>query len=94
MADVTIKKIDEIDFYKGEHAIPGIKFRSAGRELGVSAWGMNVLDIAAGCNDYPEHDHVKDGQEEFYVILDGSAELQSSTENCHVESTTSPFDAP
>lgn len=37
--------------------IPGIKFHTAGRELGVTAWGMNVLRIDAGCMGHPEHDH-------------------------------------
>lgn len=76
MNDFTKKEINEIAFYKGEHAIPGIKFRAAGKELGVTAWGMNVLEIDSGCLGYPEHDHVKDGQEEVYVVLRGSATFQ------------------
>jgi uncharacterized cupin superfamily protein len=75
MNDIVIKTINEIDYYKGEHAIPGIKFHTAGKELGVSAWGMNVIEMEAGCMDYPEHDHLKDKQEEVYVILKGSATL-------------------
>ena len=76
MNDFAKKEINEIDFYKGEHAIPGIKFRTVGKELGVTAWGMNVIEIEAGCLAYPEHDHVKDGQEEVYVVLRGSATFQ------------------
>ena len=64
MSDISKKSIGEFGYYQGEGAIPGIKFRTAGADLGVKAWGMNVLEIAAGCHDYPEHDHVKDGQEE------------------------------
>lgn len=80
MADVTIKQVEELDYYQGPKAVPGIKFRSAGRQLGVSAWGMNVLELQPGCENYPEHDHVKDGQEEVYVVLRGSATLHAGDE--------------
>ena len=80
MADLTAKKIDEIPFYQGPHAIPGIRFHSAGKTLGVTAWGMNVLEIDAGCTGYPEHDHAKDGQEEVYVVLKGSGTIDSDGE--------------
>src|SRR5438045_4077105 len=77
MADVSVKKIEEVDYYKGDKAVPGIRFRPAGRALGVSAWGMNVIEIDPGCEKYPEHDHQKDGQEECYVVLRGSATLRA-----------------
>ena len=80
MADVTIKRIDEMDHYQGPNALPGIKFRSAGRQLGVSAWGMNVLDLEPNCANHPEHDHTKDGQEEVYVVLRGAATLHAGDE--------------
>src|SRR5262249_21173997 len=67
MIDVLVKKLTEIAPYAGPNAIAGIRFRPAARELGVSAWGMNVIEIDAGCEAYPEHDHVRDGQEEVYV---------------------------
>ena len=75
MSELTIKKTDEIGFYQGPKSIAGIKFRHAGKDLGVTAWGMNVIEIDAGCTAYPEHDHSKDGQEEVYVVLRGSAKL-------------------
>jgi uncharacterized cupin superfamily protein len=80
MADLKAKAIDEIPYYKGPNTIPGIRFHSAGRELGVSAWGMNILAIDAGCDGYPEHDHTKDGQEEVYVVLKGGGTLDASGE--------------
>lgn len=76
MVDVTAKTWEEIPPYAGPHAIPGIAFRPAGRELDVTAWGMNVIAIDAGCTAYPEHDHVKDGQEEVYAVLKGSGTLE------------------
>ena len=78
MEGVTIKKVSECDYYQGPNAIAGIKFRYVGRQLGVTAWGMNVLELEPGCTSYPEHDHAKDGQEEVYVVLSGSATLVTS----------------
>lgn len=75
MSDVTIKHLEQIDPYSGPHAIPGIRFRPARAALGVNAWGMNVLEIDAGCTAYPEHDHNADGQEEVYFVTRGSATL-------------------
>ncbi|MCA9607643.1 MAG: cupin domain-containing protein [Myxococcales bacterium] len=74
--DVKLKHLESIPAYRGPHAIEGIRFRPAGSALGVSAWGMNVLEIDAGCTHYPEHDHAGDGQEEVYVVLRGSARLR------------------
>lgn len=42
MADVKATHFDEIPYYQGPNAIAGIKFHTASRELGVTAWGMNV----------------------------------------------------
>ncbi len=75
MSDVQVKRIEDIEFYQGPNAVPGIRFHSAARSLGVTAWGMNVLEIEPGCTGYPEHDHARDGQEEVYVVLRGSATL-------------------
>jgi mannose-6-phosphate isomerase-like protein (cupin superfamily) len=75
MDGVTKKTIADFEFYQGEHAIAGIRFRYAGKNLGVSAWGMNVIDMDPNCTKYPEHDHTKDKQEEVYVILEGHATL-------------------
>ena len=75
MADVTAKKFEDVPAFEGPQAIPGIRFRRVGRALAVGAWGMNVIEIAAGCSGYPEHDHTKDGQEEVYVVLEGSGTL-------------------
>jgi len=80
MGQVTIKQIEELGYYTGEHAIADVKFRYAAKELGVSAWGMNVIEIGPRCAKYPEHDHRGDGQEEVYVVLRGSARLRAGGE--------------
>ncbi|MEL6544336.1 MAG: hypothetical protein AAFQ82_06900 [Myxococcota bacterium] len=75
MSKITIKSIAEVKPYSGEGAIPGIRFKAMRQELGVSAWGMNVIEIDPHNEGYPEHDHVEDGQEEVYLIVSGSASL-------------------
>ena len=80
MKDITTLHLASIAAYSGPHAIPGIRFRPARAALGVSSWGMNVLELDAGCELCPEHDHEADGQEEVYVVLSGSVVLRASGE--------------
>lgn len=75
MPDVTVKTIDELQSWEG-----GGQFRYAGKDLGVTAWGMNVEVLPPGWEEYPEHDHAEDGQEEVYVVLEGSATLHAGDE--------------
>jgi mannose-6-phosphate isomerase-like protein (cupin superfamily) len=82
--DVTVKRIDEIPPYSGPNALAGIEFKPAGRALGVTAWGMNVLVLAPGTTTYFEHDHAKSGQEEVYAVLDGDATLRAGGQDRHV----------
>lgn len=74
---VVIKNVEQVEHYQGEHEIPGIRFRPAASALGVTAWGMNAIELDPRCTLYPEHDHVADGQEEVYVVLRGSATLRA-----------------
>lgn len=80
MKDITTLHLASIAPYSGPHAIPGIRFRPARAALGVSSWGMNVLELDAGCEAYPEHEHTKDGQEEVYFVVRGSGELVTAAE--------------
>jgi mannose-6-phosphate isomerase-like protein (cupin superfamily) len=86
MSDVTVKRIDELEGYGGE--TKGGNFLYAGKGLGVTAWGMNVLKLPAGWESYPDHDHAKDGQEEVYVVLEGSATLEADGETWQLEPGT------
>jgi quercetin dioxygenase-like cupin family protein len=81
MKDIVKKDLRSLNFYQGEHAIPGIRFRTAAKDLGVMAWGMNVLEIDTGCTGYPEHDHAQDGQEEVYVVLKGGGVLKAGPQS-------------
>ncbi len=85
MIDVTMKRLDDLECYQGPHAIPGIRFLYAGRGLGITAWGMNVLELEPNCTRYPEHDHIVDGQEEVYLAIRGRATLQASDSEWQLE---------
>jgi hypothetical protein len=78
MADVTVKRIDEMD------SLGDGRFRRCRAELGVSSFGFQVFDMPAHCESNPEHAHAdmpppfeqaNDGQEEVYVALTGMAVL-------------------
>lgn len=73
---ITILRIEDVAPYAGPNEISGIRFRPLRGALGVTAWGMNVLELAPGCTGYPAHDHTGDGQEEVYVVLAGSVILE------------------
>lgn len=85
MSDITVKKVADLSFFQGPNAIPGIKFLQAGRELGVTGLGMNILEIEPECSAYPDHDHATDGQEEVYVVLDGSGTLVAGDQQWPLE---------
>jgi quercetin dioxygenase-like cupin family protein len=80
MNDVSVKAIEEIEAYGGKNAIPGIRFRPARQALGVSSWGMSVLELDPECSGYPEHDHASEGHEEVYLVLKGSIVLRANGE--------------
>ena len=88
MSDICVKTIKEIGAYDGPKAIPGIKFRTAGHDLGVTAWGMNALELEPNCSGYPEHDHAENGQEELYVLMSGSATLHAGERQWPLETGT------
>jgi mannose-6-phosphate isomerase-like protein (cupin superfamily) len=80
MSDYTVKAIEELE------SIHHGAVKLAGAELGIRAFGMQVLDFPGGFTDYPAHDHAHDGQEEVYVLLRGSAEFQIDRERIAVGS--------
>ncbi len=68
MADYTVKRIDEMELVG--------PMKRARAELGVTSFGLQVFDFPPGFEDYPEHDHADEGQEEVYVALRGSGEVE------------------
>lgn len=74
MADVTVKRTEEFEpTFRG-----GMLKARAG--LGVTSFGMQILRFPANADRYPEHDHVHDGQEEVYSVLEGEATLNAGGE--------------
>ncbi len=70
MSGYTVKAIDEMaSLHHGA-------VKLSGAELGVESFGIQLLTFPAGFSEYPEHDHADDGQEEVYVVLDGSGEFE------------------
>ena len=88
MSEIQIKEIDDVEPYRGPQEREGIDFRAVGRALGVTAFGMNVIEMAPGASTYPEHDHSVDGQEEIFFVLEGDATLRYDGEDQRVETGT------
>lgn len=55
-------------------AMSGV-FRPIRRELGVTAFGINLLELPPSADSYANHDHAEDGQEEVYCILEGDGRI-------------------
>lgn len=74
MADYAVKKIDEMEaVYLGS-------FKRVRAELGVESFGIQIIDLPPGFENYPEHDHAGDGQEEVFMALRGSGEIEIAGE--------------
>ncbi len=58
-------------------------FRPMRSALGVSAFGVNQLELPAGASG-PEHDHSADGQEEVYVITGGGGTIRVDGEDAEL----------
>jgi len=82
MADYAVKRIDDME------AIVRGSFKKARAELGVTSFGIQVIDMPPNLDGYPEHDHAEDGQEEVYVAMRGSAEIDIEGERFPLDPDT------
>jgi hypothetical protein len=82
MPDFTIKPIDTM-----EGAVFG-SFKRARAELGVASFGMQVIDLPPNAHQYPEHDHSESGQEEVFVVMKGSGEMEIDGERHPMDTDT------
>lgn len=82
MSDYTAKRIKDM-----ETAFGG-GFVKARAELGVSAFGMQVIQLPPDYGDYPEHDHAESGQEEVFVTLHGSGWMDIEGERVEMDHET------
>jgi len=74
VADVTVKQLDDFE------AIFGGGMRRVRAGLGVTSFGMQVIELPPGFSMYPDHDHTHDEQEEVYVSLEGAATMRIGEE--------------
>ena len=70
MSTYAVKKIDDME------AVYGGAFKRVRAELGVESFGIQIIDMPANYDGYPEHDHGEDGQEEVYLTLRGGGEIE------------------
>lgn len=74
MSEYAVKRIDEMEaVFRGA-------FKRARAELGVESFGMQIIDMPPDYENYPEHDHEHDGQEEVFVALRGGGEIEIAGE--------------
>jgi mannose-6-phosphate isomerase-like protein (cupin superfamily) len=82
MADYTAKRINDMETGFGGG------FVKARAELGVSAFGMQVIQLPPNFSDYPEHDHAESGQEEVFLAIGGSGWIDIEGERVDVDGDT------
>lgn len=70
MSDYAVKRIDDMEaVFRGA-------FKRARAELGAESFGLGIIDLPPNYENYPEHEHAEDGQEEVYVTLRGGGEIE------------------
>jgi mannose-6-phosphate isomerase-like protein (cupin superfamily) len=82
MGGYAIKRIDEME------ATWGGAFKLARAELGIESFGFQVMDLPPNLEQFPEHDHGDDGQEEVYVVMSGSGEIEIDGERHAIDPET------
>jgi mannose-6-phosphate isomerase-like protein (cupin superfamily) len=82
MADYAVRRIDDME------AIVRGSFKKARAELGISSFGIQVIDFPPNVDGYPEHDHAQDGQEEVYVTMRGDGEIDIEGERIALDPET------
>jgi uncharacterized cupin superfamily protein len=79
MPDVTVKRVEDFE------AIFGGGFRRVRAGLGVSSFGLAVIDLPPNFQHFPEHDQTHDDQEEVYTPLTGKVTLTVGDEAYELE---------
>jgi hypothetical protein len=82
MPDYTARRIDEME------AGFGGGFVKARAELGVTAFGLQVIQLPPDYGDYPEHDHAESGQEEVFLAIGGSGWIEVEGERVDLDRKT------
>jgi hypothetical protein len=82
MPDYTAKRIEEMETGFGGG------FVKARAELGVRAFGMQVIQLPPEYSEYPEHDHAESGQEEVFLAIGGSGWIDIEGERVELDGKT------
>jgi len=82
MADYTAKRITDME------AARGGGFVKARAELGVTAFGFQMIQLPPDYGDYPEHDHAESGQEEVFMAAGGSGWIDIEGERVELDKET------
>jgi mannose-6-phosphate isomerase-like protein (cupin superfamily) len=70
MSSYAVKNIDEMEaVFRGA-------FKRARAELGVESFGFQVIDMPPNYENYPDHDHTHDNQEEVFLVMRGGGEIE------------------
>jgi mannose-6-phosphate isomerase-like protein (cupin superfamily) len=79
MSDYTAKRISDME------AAYGGGFVKVRAELGVTSFGLQVIQLPPDYKDYPLHDHAESGQEEVFLALKGSGWIEIGEERVELE---------
>jgi uncharacterized cupin superfamily protein len=79
MPDVTVKRVEDFE------AIFGGGFRRVRAGLGVTSFGIAVMDLPPNFSHFPEHDQTHDEQEEVYTPISGKVTLRVGGEDHELE---------
>jgi mannose-6-phosphate isomerase-like protein (cupin superfamily) len=82
MADYTAKQLKDMQTGFGGGFV---KVRA---ELGVSAFGIQMIQLPPDFGDYPDHDHAESGQEEVFAVLAGSGWMDIEGERVEMNPET------
>lgn len=82
MSDYTVKRIRDVE------AVHGGGFLRLRAALGVTSFGMQIIELPPNFDGHPEHDHLGTGQEEVYVVLRGSGEIEVENERIPIDTET------
>jgi mannose-6-phosphate isomerase-like protein (cupin superfamily) len=79
LADYTVKRLEDFE------AVFGGGFRRVRAGLGVTSFGLAVMEFPRHFEHYPMHTQEHDSQEEVYTLLSGRAKLEVGDETIDLE---------
>jgi mannose-6-phosphate isomerase-like protein (cupin superfamily) len=79
MADYTVKRVEDFE------AVFGGGFKRVRAGLGVTSFGLALIDLPPNYTNYPLHTQEHDSQEEVYTVVSGRATLEIGQESVDLE---------